>query len=76
MTPHAFVIRGEVGLRADESMRWWYFDTDLDQQARLAGGVLSVPGPRVANSLANSTTVGPLAEQAQKDQHTFMAKWS
>lgn len=76
MTPHAFVIRGEVGLRADEAMRWWYFDTDLDQQARIAGGVLSVDGPRVVNSLANTTTVGPLAEQAEKDRAVFEAKWS
>lgn len=76
MTPHAFVIRGELGFRADESMRWWYFDSDLDQRARQAGGVLSVPGPRVLNSLANSTTVGPLAEQAEKDRAVFEAKWS
>lgn len=76
MTPHAFVIRGEAGLRADEAMRWWYFDTDLDLRARQAGGVLSVPGPRVANALANSTTRGPLAEQAEKDRATFEAKWS
>lgn len=76
MTPHAFVIRGEVGLRADESMRWWYQDTDLDFQARLAGGTLSVPGPRVINANANSTTVGELAEQAQKDRAAFEAKWS
>lgn len=76
MCPHAFVIRGESGMRADEAMRWWYFDSDLDQRARLAGGVLSVPGPRVANVLANTTTRGPLAEQAAKDQATFEAKWS
>lgn len=76
MCPHAFVIRGESGMRADEAMRWWYFDSDLDQRARLAGGVLSVPGPRVINSLANTTTRGPLAEQAEKDAATFEAKWS
>lgn len=75
MTPHAFVLRGESGLRADEAMRWWYFDSDLDQRARQAGGVLSVRGPRVLNSLANTTTVGPLAEQAMKDKATFDAKW-
>lgn len=76
MTPHAFVLRGESGLRADEAMRWWYFDSDLDQRARQAGGVLSVRGPRVLNSLANTTTVGALAEQAEKDKATFEAKWS
>ena len=76
MCPHAFVTRGEAGMRADEDMRWWYFDSDFDQRARQSGGVLSVPGPRVANANANSTTVGPLAEQAHKDMATFAAKWS
>jgi glycosyltransferase involved in cell wall biosynthesis len=76
MTPHAFVIRGDLGLRADESMRWWYQDSDLDWRARLAGGVLSVDGPRVVNMLANTTTTGPLAEQAAKDAAAFEAKWS
>lgn len=75
MTPHAFVIRGELGMRSDEDMRWWFFDTDLDLRARQAGGVLSVAGPRVINSQANSTTVGVLAEQAEKDRVTFEAKW-
>lgn len=76
MTPHAFVLRGEAGMRADESMRWWFFDTDLDWRARQAGGVLSVPGPRVVNALANTTTRGALAEQAEKDRAAFEAKWS
>jgi hypothetical protein len=76
MCPHAIVVRGEAGQRADEAMRWWYFDTDWDLTARQNGGVLSVPGPRVANSLANTTTVGPLAEQAGRDQIVFEAKWA
>lgn len=76
MCPHAFVIRGETGLRADESMMWWYFDSDLDQRARRAGGVLSVRGPRVINSQANTTTTGVLAEQAERDRKAFEAKWS
>jgi len=76
MAPHAFVVRGEAGLRADESMRWWYFDDDFCRQAILAGGVLAVPGPVVVNAEANSTTSGVLAEQAEKDRATFEAKWS
>lgn len=76
MCPWAFVTRGELGLRADESMRWWYFDDDFDRTARLGGGVLQVPGPLVVNSLANSTTGGALAEQAARDQATFAAKWA
>lgn len=76
MCPHAFVVRGELGLRADESMRWWYFDTDFDWQARRCGGVLSVPGPLVSNALANTTTVGALREQADRDHDAFEAKWN
>jgi hypothetical protein len=76
MAPHAFVVRGEAGLRSDESMRWWYFDDDFSRQAIQAGGVLAVPGPVAINSAANQTTHGPLAEQAVKDRDTFHAKWS
>lgn len=75
MTPHAFTMRGESCLRADESMRWWYGDTDLDWQARLSGGVLLIPGFVASNRLANSTTVGELAEQAGRDSVVFRDKW-
>jgi glycosyltransferase involved in cell wall biosynthesis len=73
MCPWAFVVRGELGLRADERIRWWWQDTDFELRARAAGGVLAVPGPQVINSKANSTTVGVLAEQAGRDRETFKA---
>jgi hypothetical protein len=76
MCPWAFVTRGELGLRADEAMRWWYFDDDFSRQATAAGGVLAAPGPLVINAAANSSTVGPLADQADRDRETYMRKWS
>ena len=76
MAPHAFVVRGEVGLRADERLRWWWGDDDLARQAILAGGVLGVPGPVCVNAEAVSTTVGALAMQAAKDRETFEKKWA
>ena len=76
MAPHAFVVRGEVGLRSDESMHWWYFDDDFSRQAIQAGGVLGVPGPVVINSAANTSTVGVLREQTGKDRAAFEAKWA
>lgn len=75
MCPWAFVMRGETGLRSDERMRWWWFDTDFEMRARQVGGVLAVPGPQVANTGANSTTVGALAEQAGRDRETFREIW-
>jgi hypothetical protein len=75
MCPWAFVVRGELGLRADESMRWWWGDTDFEWQAIQKGGVLMLPGETPLNTLANSTTHGVLAEQAARDGETFAAKW-
>jgi hypothetical protein len=76
MCPWAFVVKGEAGLRSDESMRWWYFDDDFNRRAALAGGVLAVPGPLVVNSLAVQSTTGVLAEQAERDRVTFEKKWA
>jgi hypothetical protein len=75
MCPWAFVVRGELELRADESMRWWWGDTDFEWQAIQAGGVLMLPGEAPLNTLANSTTHGALAEQAGRDGETFALKW-
>lgn len=76
MCPWAYVIRGEAGMRADESLAWWFGDDDLNRRAALAGGVLAVAGPLAINAHAVESTVGELAEQAKRDQATFEAKWS
>jgi len=76
MCPWAFVTRGETGIRADESMRWWYFDDDFNRQAIDAGGVIAAPGPLVINALAVQSTTGVLAEQAMADRETFEKKWA
>ncbi len=75
MCPWAFVVRGELDLRADQSFGWWWGDTDFDWQACRAGGVLLLPGYTTQNTLANSTTHGALAEQAGRDAQTFTLKW-
>lgn len=75
MAGWAYMLRGEAGLRLDETMRWWWSDTDLDWRARAAGGMLVVPGHPVPNTGANTSTVGLLAEQAGRDRLTFAAKW-
>jgi glycosyltransferase involved in cell wall biosynthesis len=76
MCPWAFVARGERALRADESMRWWFFDDDFNRQAIDAGGVLAAPGPLVINANAVQSTAGVLAEQAEADRVTFEKKWA
>lgn len=73
----AFILDGTKGLRADETMRWWWCDTDLDWQARQAGGMVMVGGHTVPNRLPNDYTVrvAELGEQAGRDGETFAAKW-
>lgn len=75
MCPWAFITRGELNIRADESLRWWWGDTDFDWTCRQRGGVLIVPGPVALNSAANSTTIGELLQQAGRDGETFTQKW-
>jgi hypothetical protein len=74
MCPWAFVVRGELGWRADEDLRWWFGDTDADWAFRRSGGVAIIPGYRTQNVCANSTTIGVLAEQAGRDRQTFQRK--
>lgn len=77
MTGWAFVLSGEKKLRADESMKWWWCDSDLDWQARLAGGMVISPGPLVHNTHPNGWTAAKpeLAEQTGRDRGAFVAKW-
>lgn len=77
MQGSAFIMRGEAGLRADEDMHWWWQDTDLDWQARRAGGMVIAPGPVAVNSRPNDFTVSrpELTEQAGRDGEVFARKW-
>jgi hypothetical protein len=77
MAGEAFILPGEKGLRADESMHWWYLDDDVDWQARVADGMVIAPGPGVQNRHPNYwTNVKPeLGERAGRDAAAFAAKW-
>lgn len=76
MDGSAFIVRGELTrpggqLRADERLRWWGGDNQLDMNARSSGGMLILHGEHVPNRHANQSTVGVLAEQAGRDRETF-----
>lgn len=75
LTGYAFALRGSAGLYADENLRWWYGDDDLDWRAREAGGSVLVGGLRVTHVSPNQSTVGELAAQVEVDRKTFIAKW-
>jgi hypothetical protein len=77
MAGFAWMIKGETGLRLDESLRWWYGDDDMAQQAAGAGGRLVVHGLTWEHRHPDEGTTGNplLAEQAGRDRQTFVAKW-
>lgn len=77
MCPWAFVLRGEQRLRADESLAWWYCDTDLDWQARRLDGTLIAAGPIARNGAVGDWTARrpDLFAQSRRDGDTFHAKW-
>lgn len=73
----AFILNGAAGLRADETMHWWWLDTSLDWSARQAGGMVMIGGFPVPNARPNDHTVHVpgLAEQAGRDGEAFVARW-
>lgn len=71
----AFILAGELGVRADERLRWWCGDNDLDMQSRRLGGTLVLPGDPVRHLFPNQSTTGVLAEQTAVDMATFVEKW-
>lgn len=77
ITGYAYMLRGEAGLRLDETMAWWYSDDDLDWWAREHGGALLVPGIPVEHRCPNGSMYErpELHTQAGRDRHTFITKW-
>jgi hypothetical protein len=77
ITGYAYMLRGEAGLRLDESMQWWASDDDIDWVARERGGALLVPGIPVEHRCPNASMYErpELQAQAGRDMETFRRKW-
>jgi len=71
----AFILRGGTGIKANEDLKWWWNDTDLDWKARGAGGMVVIPTHPVVNRYPNASTVGVNAEQAGRDHEAFKEFW-
>jgi hypothetical protein len=77
ITGYAYMLRGEAGLRIDESMAWWFSDDSVDWEAREKGGALLVPGLAVEHRCPNGSMYErpELRQQAARDRETFHRKW-
>lgn len=77
ITGYAYLLRGEHGLRFDETLAWWFGDDDGDWRAREQGGALLVPGIPVEHRCPNGSMYErpELHTQAGRDKETFRRKW-
>jgi hypothetical protein len=79
MTCWACMLRGELDIRWDENLHWWYGDNDLDLRCRFDyGGVLAVPGlmPNHSHPSAQTFASVELSQQTRRDEAAFNAKWA
>lgn len=76
MCSWAFIVDGSSKVRADESIHWWWFDTDFDIACRRDCGTVLIGTHPVPNLQPNHyTNLKPeLSEQAGRDRETFAAK--
>jgi hypothetical protein len=81
MTGWCFMVRGSSELRADENLRWWCGDDDLQAQAVTHGrgsvrvGLRDFEVAGLLHRHPDESTVGELREQTEKDMQTFVDKW-
>lgn len=79
MTGWCFVVRGSSGLRADERLRWWCGDDDLELSALHHGRGTVRVGGTISHGLVHrypdQSTTGVLREQTNRDMDTFVKKW-
>lgn len=74
----AFMVAGELGLRANEDIPWYFSDNFMDWESRLLGGTVVIPGFHVQHLYPNGQMTGELQEanargaQAFKDYYGVM----
>lgn len=77
MTGFCYMLRGELGLRLDETMQWWFSDDDIEWRASSLGGVVRVGGCEITHLYPNSSTNDSpeLQQQIGRDRARFVEKW-
>lgn len=72
---YAFVIAGESGIRAEETMRWYFSDDWVDWVARSKGGMVMFPGCEVTHRTPNGQMTGELHQAVAEDAAKFKEHW-
>jgi len=75
MQGFAFILAGELGLRADEQFIWYCGDDDLGRQAAMAGGMVMVPGFHVNHLYPNGQVSDKLMSAIPGDMQRYVDKY-
>lgn len=68
---YAFMVAGELGLRANEDIHWYFTDDWMDWESRKLGGMVMVQGFQVAHMHPNGQMTPEIHVQCAKDAQTF-----
>jgi hypothetical protein len=74
MQGFAFILAGELGLRADEQFVWYCGDDDLGRRAAVAGGMVMVPGFHVNHLYPNGQVSEALMSAIPGDMQRYVDK--
>ena len=75
MQGFAFILAGELELRADEQFVWYCGDDDLGRRAAVAGGMVMIPGFHVNHLHPNGQVNEELAAAIPGDMQRYVDKW-
>lgn len=75
MQGFAFIVAGELGVRADERLKWYFTDDHVDWKSRELGGVVMIPGMHVEHLYPNGQLTPELLAQTAADAQTFVDIW-
>ena len=68
----AYLVAGELGLRANEQLKWYFTDDYMDWESRKLGGMVMVPGFHVQHLYPNAQVTPQLQAQIAQDAQTFV----
>lgn len=71
----ALMVRGELGLRHDPDMRWWFSDDDFEWQARTLHGTAMVGSAGLYHEGTDGLDSPDKRVFAEEDQVKFARKW-
>jgi hypothetical protein len=72
MQGFAFIVAGELGLRANEDLKWYFTDDYMDWESRKLGGMVMVPGLHVQHLYPNGQMTPEIHAQTAVDAQTFV----